>query len=100
LGVLDALVYISLGVGTLMRYTLIRDPLDLTTIYFVTSIFAAMSIALISILGLYADYVNLLNHKYFTLFKLVITFALVVFGFMQLTSRPIATALVADELDK
>ena len=98
LGVLDALVYISLGVGTLMRYSLIRNPLHLTSIYLATSIFAAMSIAFISILGLYADYANLLDHKYFTLFKVLITVALVVFGFMQLTSRPIATALLADDL--
>jgi len=30
LGILDALVYLSLGIGTLMRYTLIRNPLHLT----------------------------------------------------------------------
>ena len=56
LGVLDGLVYLSLGIGTLMRYTLIRNPLHLTEIYLATSIFAAVSIAVISFLGLVADY--------------------------------------------
>ena len=99
LGVLDALVYISLGVGTFMRYTLIRNPLHLTTIYLATSICAAMSIAFISMLGVYADYTNILQHEHFTLFKVLITVALVLFGLMQLTSRPIATALMGSELD-
>jgi hypothetical protein len=62
LGLLDALVYFSLGVGTLMRYTLIRNPLQLTTIYLATAIFAALSIALISVMGLYADSTNILEH--------------------------------------
>lgn len=98
LGVLDALVYLSLGVGTLLRYTLIRNPLHLTEIFLATSIASSFSIAIISYLGLISDYNNLTQHSHFLIFKIIITIALMVFGFMQLTSRPIATSILGSEL--
>jgi hypothetical protein len=55
LGVLDAIVYLSLGIGTLIRYSLIRNPVHLTTIYLATTILSSLSIAIISVLGLVSE---------------------------------------------
>ena len=94
LAVLDALVYLSLGIGTLFRYTLIRNPIDFTLTYLVTSIFATLSIAIVSVLGLVSDEEKISDHHHYSLFKALISISLMVFGFMQLTSRPIVTALL------
>lgn len=88
LGVLDALVYLSLGIGTLLRFTLIRNPVNLTKIFLAGSILTSLSISVISFLGLISHGENYL------LFKIFITIALALFGFMQLTSRPIVAVLL------
>ena len=93
LGVLDALVYLSLGIGTLLRFTLIRNPVNLTKIFLAGSILTSLFISVISFLGLISHGEKHSEHHYL-LFKIFITIALSLFGFMQLTSRPIVAVLL------